>query len=60
MHFVLIRFEDYNKNTRDVAVVRNKPSADRLIKGLQERFPSYRCGAFKTSPVKYIKNIPCE
>ena len=55
MHLVLIRFKQYDGTVRDIAAVRNKPAADKLIKELQEKYPSYQTGEFEHSRIKYIK-----
>lgn len=55
MHLVLIRYKDCSSNVRDIAVLRNKPSAEKYVEGLKQKFPSYQCGEFEFARVKYIK-----
>ena len=55
MNLVLIRFKTADGKVRDVAALRNTPSAKSYVKELLEKYPSYRNGEFEYSRIKYVK-----
>lgn len=55
MHLVLIRHKDHTNAVRDIAVLRNQPSAEKYVEELKQKYPSYQAGEFEYAKVKYIK-----
>lgn len=55
MHLVLIRYKNHDGSVRDIAALRNEPSAKKYVEELKKKYPSYNCGTFEYSKVKYIK-----
>ena len=55
MHLVLIRYKNDDGTTRDIAALRNKPSAERYVEELKQKFPSYQVGEFEYARIKYVK-----
>ena len=56
MHMVLIRFKQHTtEEVRDICVTRDQPSADRYVKELINKYPSYQTGEFSFKKIKFIK-----
>lgn len=57
MHMVLIRFKQYTTEVpRDICITRDQPSADRHVKELLSKYPSYATGEFIFKRIKFIKS----
>ena len=57
MHMVLIQFKQHvTEDIRDICVTRDQPSADRHVKELINKFPSYNAGEFIFKKIKFIKS----
>ena len=57
MHMVLIRFKQHTSTeTRDICITRDQPSADKHVKELLSKYPSYQNGEFIFKRIKFIKS----
>lgn len=57
MHMVLIQFKSHIKETpRDICITKDQPSADRHVKELINKYPSYTTGEFIFKRIKYIRS----
>ena len=57
MHMVLIQFKrHFTEAPRDICITRDQPSADRHVKELISKYPSYETGEFIFKRIKFIKS----
>ena len=56
MHMILIQFKQHTTEaSRDICITRDQPSADRYVKELLTKYPSYQTGEFSFKKIKFIK-----
>lgn len=57
MRMVLIQYKShFHEAPRDICITRDQPSADRHVKELIDKYPSYMNGEFIFKNIKYIKS----
>ena len=56
MHMILIQFKQHTTEaSRDICITRDQSSADRYVKELLTKYPSYQTGEFSFKKIKFIK-----